>query len=276
LKYWTDGARDDVRRPERCIRRRNHPKAMVTRSKGEGDTIVAVSRPRKLQSITHDLDALPTRGPAQATEFKIRLANTEGRRSNASYLIKRRYAWRGYEVASLAETPANRITLAAFDRTDSIATISVGIDSPAGLLVESLYPDEVASLRASGAKLCEFTRLAVDNMVRSKAVLAAIFHIAYIYAHRMRGSSDLLIEVNPRHVKFYRSMLGFELCGPQKLDPRVNAPAILLRLALSHAEREIARLGGKRELADQVRSLYPLFFSPSEERGIEGRLLHTQ
>jgi hypothetical protein len=108
--------------------------------------------------------------------------------------------------------------------------------------------------------------------VRSKAVLAAIFHIAYIYAHRIRGCSDLFIEVNPRHVKFYQSMLGFELCGPERIDPRVNAPALLLRLALSHAETEIERWGGHAELAGQVRLLYPLFFSSAEEKGIEGRL----
>jgi hypothetical protein len=51
-------------------------------------------------------------------------------------------------------------------------------------------------------------RLAVDNMVQSRTVLAAIFHIAYIYGHRIRGCSDVVIEVNPRHVRFYRSMLG--------------------------------------------------------------------
>jgi hypothetical protein len=222
------------------------------------------------------LDHLAADEPSQETQFKIRLANTEGRRSQASYLIKRRYAWRGYDVSSLAEAPANRITLAAFDREASIATISVGIDSPAGLLIEGLYPAEVASLRASGAALCEFTRLAVDSMIRSRPVLAAIFHIAYIYARRIRRCTDLLIEVNPRHVRFYRSMLGFVVFGGEKLDPRVNAPAVLLRLALSHAESQIALYGGKSELADTTRSLYPLFFSAAEERGIEGRLVEMR
>ena len=205
-------------------------------------------------------------------KFKIRLANTEGRRSRASFLIQRRYAWRGYGVSALSSHPANRITLVAFDNELPTATISVGVDSPSGLSVEKLYPDEVKTLRKTGAHVCEFTRLAVDNMVRSKAVLAAIFHIAYIYAHRIRNCTDLLIEVNPRHVKFYRSMLGFEEYGERRMDPHVNAPALLLRLQLSHAESEIARLGGHAELADEVRSLYALFFSPQEEQGIEGRL----
>ena len=154
-----------------------------------------------------------------------------------------------------------------------MATITVGLDSqPSGLAVEALYPDEVNALREAGHRLSEFTKLAVDNVVRSKAVLAAIFHIAYIYARRIRQCTDVLVEVNPRHVRFYKSMLGFEVCGEQRVDPRVSAPAVLLRLELAHAEAQIAQYGGHAEMADSVRLLYPLFFSPAEEAGIEGRL----
>jgi hypothetical protein len=167
---------------------------------------------------------------------------------------------------------ANRITLIASDGERPVATITVGIDSPSGLGVEALYPDEIKALRGGGLRLCEFTKLAVENLLRSQAILAAIFHIAYIYAHRIRGCTDLLIEVNPRHVRFYRSMLGFAKYGQERIDPRVNAPAVLLRLDLAHAEAQIAKFGGKAELAGQVRLLYPFFFSNSEEHGIEGRL----
>jgi len=103
-------------------------------------------------------------------------------------------------------------------------------------------------------------------------VLAAIFHIAYIHARRLRQSTDLLIEVNPRHVKFYQALLGFTVVGEERMDPRVGAPAVLLRLDLAYAESQIARWGGHRELADQTRLLYPYVFSPLEEKGIEGRL----
>ena len=238
----------------------------------DGDTIIAIPQRRKLQPLMHDPGELPSDEPIRETQFKIRLANTEGHRSKASYLIKRRYAWRGYRAAGLSENPANRITLAAFEGDQTIATITVGIDSPDGLAVEELYPREVRALRTAGLHLCEFTKLAVDKMVGSKAVLAALFHIAYIYGHRMRGCTDVVIEVNPRHVRFYRSMLGFGLLGEERVDPRVNAPAVLLRLKLAHAEAEIARLGGHAELADQVRLLYPFFFAAQEEQGIEGRL----
>ena len=208
----------------------------------------------------------------QDAQFKIRLANTEGRRSKASFLIRRRYAWRGYGVSVQSGVAANRITLAAFNEEQPVATIAVNIDSEAGLGIEELYPDEVKALRRLGCGLCEFTKLAVDNMVRSKAVLAAIFHIAYIYAHRIQHCTDVLIEVNPRHVRFYEGMLGFKKCGQERTDPRVNARALLLRLELLHAAAQIARWGGHAELAGAMRSLYPYFFSAQEEQGIEGRL----
>jgi len=239
------------------------------------DTIIEIGRSRKLRALSLDVADRVGQETVETSGFKIRLANTEGRRSKASFLIKRQFAWRGYHVGAgaLSEVPANRITLAAFSNDEQpVATITVGVDSPAGLGVEAVYPLEIQALRASGKRLGEFTKLAVDSIVRSRSVLAAIFHIAYIYAYRIRDCTDLVIEVNPRHVRFYEAMLGFSRYGEQRLDPRVGAPAVLLRLDLAWGEVQIARYGGHAELADEVRALYPLFFSLAEEKGIEGRL----
>jgi hypothetical protein len=204
--------------------------------------------------------------------FKIRLADNEGRRRSASILLQRRYAWRGYNVSSAPIAEPHRITLSAFDGDHAIATISVCLDSPQGLFVEALFRDEVNSLRAQEKRVCEFTKLAIDESLKSKPVLASIFHIAYIYARRINCHTDLVVEVNPRHVKFYERMLGFCALGPVRDDPRVQAPAALLHLDLGHAEAQIAKFGGKAQLGATVRSLYPFFFSPHEEAGIETRL----
>jgi hypothetical protein len=67
-------------------------------------------------------------------------------------------------------------------------------------------------------------------------------------------------------------MLGFTQYGAERLDARVQAPAILLRLDLGFAEQQIAELGGHLELARVKKSLYPYFFSRREEAGIERRL----
>ena len=206
------------------------------------------------------------------TLFKVRLADNDGRRNTASMLVKKMYAWRGYKIAWHAKHQPNRITLVASHGTSPMATISIGFDSPDGLLIDDLYKGEVDALRSAGGRICEFTKLAVDGAIRSKRVLATLFHIAYIYSHRMNGFSDLFIEVNPRHVRFYEQMLGFKQFGPERLNARVNAPAVLLRLDFSHSAAQITKFGGQSELARVEKSLYPYFFSEVEERGIMGRL----
>jgi hypothetical protein len=243
-----------------------------------GRTIVGVPleqrAQRQLTSLVVDQsDSAQTREVQVAQSiFKVRLADNDGRRNTASMLVKKMYSWRGYKVSLQAKQQPNRISLVASHGTNAIATISIGFDSTEGLLVDELYRDEVDKYRDSGLKVCEFTKLAVDGAVRSKRVLATLFHIAYIYSHRMNGFTDLLIEVNPRHVRFYEQMLGFEQTGPERLNPRVNAPAILLRLRFSHTVEQIGRFGGRPELARVEKSLYPYFFSETEERGIIGRL----
>ena len=204
--------------------------------------------------------------------FKIRMADTEGRRNSASVLIKKMYAWRGYNVASAGQKQPNRITLVASHEDTPVATISVGFDSDIGLLVDDLYKAEIDPLREAGHRICEFTKLAVDGAIRSKRVLGSLFHIAYIYARRIQNYSDLLIEINPRHVKFYEKMLGFVQYGPEKINHRVNAPAILLRLEFAYAQKQIGIYGGHAELGKTEKSLYPYFFSVAEEVGIAGRL----
>ena len=50
------------------------------------------------------------------------------------------------------------------------------------------------------------------------------------------------------------------------------APTVLLSLELSHARSEIAKFGGRPDLAATEKSLYPYFFSPADEAGIVNRL----
>jgi hypothetical protein len=210
--------------------------------------------------------------------FKIRAANSEGHRSSANILVNRRYAWRGYQSSLSSATEFDgdkRITLVAVGHDEMIGTISVGFDDDDGLCVDGVFPEEVSALREEGRRICEFTKLAMDGVVRSKRVLASLFHVAYIYAHRLKRFDSLLIEVNPRHVRYYERMLGFKVVGSRRLNRRVNAPAVLLCLDFSHAHEQINRFGGKPECAAVERSLYPYFFSVQEEAGIVGRLRGT-
>ncbi len=224
-------------------------------------------RPRTAQNadIAETLDEADKR-------LSIRVADSATRRSHASTLIQRRYAWRGYSASPIEGDSPARLTLSACHAETTLATVTVGIDSSEGLYVGKLYSDVVARLRDEGRKLCEFTKLAVDESVRSHAVLAAIFHVASMYIINLHHCTDALIEVNPRHASFYQRMLGFTAEAGQRIDAEVNAPAVLLRLDLAHCVREIARLGGQRNSGRVERSFYPYFFPPDEASRIVQRL----
>lgn len=208
--------------------------------------------------------------------FKIRAADSWGARNSASMLISRLYASRGYRSSPLSDRadPA-QVTLVASKQDSVVGTLTVRFDSHEQLLADALFPDEVNALRASGRQLCEFTKLAIDGLVRSQRVLAALFHVAFIHA-RVRGCDDLLIEVNPRHVRYYETKLGFKVLGPQRLNRRVNAPAVLLSLDLWFAQEQVARFGGGVATGAKERSLYPFAFSTAEESGIVGRLKESR
>lgn len=206
--------------------------------------------------------------------YGIRMIDTHEGRNSASLLINKMYAWRGYAGTHRLDDNPNRITLTATEKNgEAVGTLSLGIDSPIGLLADEIFKEELDGFRARGAKICEITKLAFDPRVQSKEALASLFHLSVIYARDLHHCTDIFIEVNPRHRRFYEHMLGFKRHGEARTNPRVNAPAYLLSVNLEYVTEQIEKYGGTGELNSDVRSFYPLFFSPREERGIIERLL---
>lgn len=236
-------------------------------------TIIAFQSPYRLKDLCIDQSQVGgiEEGRNSTQEFKVRLAYNEDRRKSASLLIAKMYSWRGYESDALNQDP-NRITLVAHQEDKIAGTVTLGLDSPKGLVVDELYKAEVDKLRAQGRKIAELTKLAVDESAASKAVLAALFHIAFIYAFHIHKYTDFVIEVNPRHVLFYKRMLGFDLIGEEKMCPRVEAPAVLLHLDFDYIDRQISLLGGTLPPPPGEKSLYPYGFSKEDELGIARRL----
>ncbi|WP_229217620.1 GNAT family N-acetyltransferase [Massilia forsythiae] len=206
--------------------------------------------------------------------YGIRLTDTPEGRNSASMLINKMYAWRGYGSAHQFTDDPNRITLTATDKGEVVGTLSIGIDSPIGLMADQVFKEELDAHRNNGARLCEFTKFAFDPSVRSKVSLANLFHLAVIYARDIHNCTDIIIEVNPRHRRFYERMLGFVQEGELKVNPRVDAPAYLLRVNLAYVTEQIEQYGGTYTENSEVteRSFYPYFFSPREELGIIHRL----
>jgi len=203
--------------------------------------------------------------------FRIRLAESHSSRRHAGMLVMRRYSFRGYRTKSV-QTDPRLFTFVAYDLGRLVGTVSLRFDSKERLAADDLYRPELDSFRQQGIRLCEFTRLAVDVSVGSKRVLAALFHTAYLLAHRIQYCDGAIIEVNPRHVVFYRRALAFEPVGPERMSPRVNAPAVLLYVPFSRIAEGLAKYAGRPDLAGSTHFLFPYGFSSVEEIGILGRL----
>ena len=206
--------------------------------------------------------------------FAIRLADTEEGRNTASMLINKMYSWRGYSGSHDLHDSPNRITLTASDKNMAIGTITLSIDSPIGILADEIFKDQVDIRRNLGGKVCELIKLAFDPNIRSKLVMASLFHVAFIYGRYIHNCTDVFIEVNPRHRRFYETMLGFKRLGERRMNPRVNAPAFLLWVNVEFVAEQIRKVGGTNSHPGSGRSLYPYFFSHREEEGILHRLLN--
>jgi hypothetical protein len=235
-------------------------------------TIVALNTPsfRELCLREQEADSIENR-KLDEHNFKIRMANSAGRREAASLLIKKMYSWRGYATHGANANQINRITLVADSGGKTVGTMTLCLDNEGKLPADENFSDKLNELRAQGRRLCEPSRLAIDEDV-PKRVFASMIHISYIYAYNIHGYTDYVIEVNPRHVRFYTKMLGFIQICEERTCSRVNAPGVLLRLELEYMSEQIRKFGGLFELRGQERSFYPYFFSKRDEEGITGRL----
>ncbi len=208
----------------------------------------------------------------ESRDVDVRLVETSDGIQAACDLINNRYAWRGYGASHSIPSGEHHMTFTAELDEDVVGTITLAVDSRRGLAVDKTFKAEVDGFRAQpGTRVCELTKFAFDPAIQSKKLMAALFHVVFIYGHRTHGGTDLFIEVNPRHVRFYEAMLGFEAIGSLKENDSVAAPAQLMWLKVA-AIREYIDCFATNTDRRNARSLYPHFFSPTDEDGIYHRL----
>jgi len=222
--------------------------------------------------------------PDGCSPFRVRVAADRKTRERAYRLAFRLYLERGYvsasqeaRIVSAFDLHPDTLTLLAEDTNgQELATVSLVFDSARGLPSDEIFGEELGALRASNLRLVEVTRLAIsDAYGPSKALLIALFNLCFVFGRRVMNFDHSVIEVNPRHVKYYSRMFHYEATGPLRACPRVNgAPAQLLGLDLAVYDREIRRVGGQGVAAAE-RSLYAHFHPPETEQGMV-RFLQSQ
>ncbi len=225
-------------------------------------TIISFESPYRLK----DLSPLPEGNPEIQEErmgeklFKLRFAQQDEVFNHASMLVQKRYAWRGFPKAHLKKYP-NRITILSFHQERIVGTVTVGYDSPEGMLAEEIYKPEIDALRAQGRRVGELSKLAIDENIGSKQLLASLIHIAYLYGV-IHECTDAIIEIVPRHKTFYEKMLVSSRSGRKNEQP-VNFPVLLMHLSWNTcAEDRRARRQGQ---GIKTAVFIPLFLAHDQE-----------
>ncbi|HEY9099850.1 MAG TPA: hypothetical protein VIN38_13360 [Thiobacillus sp.] len=235
-------------------------------------TIVNIPTPYRLRNLCPPLTDDPDTKEQNLgnQQFKVRFAQSDMAREAASMLVQKRYAWRGYQAGEISKQP-NRITLITYLEDQIVGSLNIGYDSPEGLMADERYREEIDALRAEGAHVGEITKLAIDETLGSKQVLAGMINIAYLYGV-IHGVTDAVIEVTPRHRPFYERMLAFKQIGGERFYTTSNTDVVLLHIKMDEIRKRIDEVGGKgSEVKD--RSVYPYFFPPGDQEGILERLL---
>jgi len=204
------------------------------------DPTVAPALARGPEEETNWLDSLLANsanypaGPSRKTDgMRGVVALRRDQLAAAEDLVNRRYAWRGYSLSGDARAVAAPIiTLLAQRGDDVLGTLSVRPGGALGLLAEDAYGDEIERLRSQGRRVGELIRLAIEEGTDWRPALDALVQSAYVVTRFMHALTDVVIEVNPRHVGFYRRVFGFVTAAAERFCNRVGAPSVLMLLDL--------------------------------------------
>jgi hypothetical protein len=240
---------------------------------------VRIPKPPRSSAVSQLLRALadePSESPAawDSDEYRLRVASDRSSRERAYQLAYRVYRQKGYVpadtnelIVSATDALPETLTVLVEDANGREAgTISQVFDSESALPCDEIYGPETDGLRSQGRRLVEVTRLAIDEAhAHSKTLLTLLCNVPFAYGWRVAGCSDLVIEVNPRHVAYYVRLMKFEVLGQERACPRVDgAPAVLLRADLEQYDSEMQRIGGMGAACAE-RSLFPHFLSGVRE-----------
>ena len=211
----------------------------------------------------------------QSVEFTIKLANTLEEREAVFNLGYQVYLEKGF----VKENPnqwliqnydifSQTAILIVQDKNKKIAgSLTLVFDEDGTLPVEKIYWEEIKALKNKSEKLVEISRLVISHEYRnSKEVLLLLINYLMIYSFYVKKYTSLVIEVNPRHKNYYKSLLKFDEIGAENPCPIVqNAPAILLHLPLKRYQSEVFNFNKQPKLHIKTRSLYSSFLKPDQE-----------
>lgn len=132
------------------------------------------------------------------------------------------------------------------------ASATVIPDGPFGLPSDRAYAEEIDALRAAGEQPVEFSSLAVAPWARG-STRRLYPHLVAVGVRLMSAMGDThsVISVEPRNMRFYGTLFGVRLLGPER--PLYGAPAILMGERMEQVREHLA--GGAGPLTRRTAEL---------------------
>ncbi len=168
--------------------------------------------------------------------------------------------------------PETVIFVVKLNGDDVVSTLTEIPDTEAfGLPMDAIYKRELDALRNKGRRIAELSALVISPNYRGKNLFMPLVQAMYQYSRRW-GVDDLCITVNPKHINFYKHILLFEDFGSERHYPRVNAPAVALRVNMHHIAE---RLRQTYDSHDPDTNLYVYFHSFANNSGLHAPTINS-
>jgi len=181
-----------------------------------------------------------------AAEPECLVAATRRDREAAFRLIYHSYVRAGLQVPNrhqMRVTPYHLLPstplFIAKSRAEVVSTVTLIIDGDLGVPLELTFPEVVEERRRDGILFGEVSCLA-DRRRDFRRYLTTFCQLTRLMAQygRRQGVQQLLVAAHPRHARFYRRYLGFELISDVSTCSHVcDRPAVALCLDFDHAQR---------------------------------------
>lgn len=164
--------------------------------------------------------------------FTVSAARSAADYREAFRLVQVAYAWLGIEtvtgptmrISPQHVLPEATVLIARDEAQRMVATMTVTLDSAAGLPLDKDYPEALAALRRPGRRLVEYGSLAVVQRCKRSGVSTLLSMAAHALATNHLGATHVVMGVHPKAAPIYRAVYDFAPLGPPRAHATLEAP----------------------------------------------------
>lgn len=161
----------------------------------------------------------------------------------------------GMRISPCHAVPSTAVFI-ALKGEQVVGTMTLVEDSPLGVPMEPIFPDEVNRYRVQKRRVAEVSALAVHKAFRGTGMTMTMNRVMWRWAYFYRQLTDLVISVRTMLADYYESVLLFEQIGPSRPYRGLNdTPVVPMRLDLQTAVERYQRVYGEKPLPG-LRNIY--------------------